>query len=166
MGRLGDCLITVDSQHSIRLTKMKPSDADLNLNSAHVELQAHREAVKGVKLLPRSSQNNAAFFTWSSDGSVLFWDFQGRHQGSMSVELEQFPISDEDLPNELRVMQASPDAEFYVSGDRYGVLRYALLILFHRKLVNTFKAKLIRSSELSMAFRENAFTTLRLMEVK
>lgn len=87
------------------------------------ELPAHKEAVLGVRILPKNSPTGAAFFTWATNGTVLYWTLDGTHKGDFNVELEQPSDLDEDVPNELRVVRVSPQSDYYVSGDRYGVMR-------------------------------------------
>lgn len=40
------------------------------------------------------------------------------------IELEQPAEGDDDILNELKVVRVSKDGNFFVSGDKYGVLRY------------------------------------------
>ncbi|KAI9893938.1 MAG: hypothetical protein M1814_005491 [Vezdaea aestivalis] len=123
IGKLGSQFITIDSHHQIRLSKSKSPGDCSELFEADLELHAHRDSVRGVKTMPASSRKGLDFYTWSSGGSVMFWGLDGCLQDKMTVELEQPCLSEDDLPNELKVVQASLDGIFFVSGDKYGVLR-------------------------------------------
>ncbi|KAI9840195.1 MAG: hypothetical protein M1838_004181 [Thelocarpon superellum] len=97
LSSMAGLLLTIDAHHSIKFTS---------------------GPVLGVKLLAQPNEWNAAFFTWSSDGAIRFWDMDGKVRGRMDVALEQLPTQDEEAINELRVMQASPRGDFVVTGDR------------------------------------------------
>lgn len=87
-------------------------------------MPAHRDAVLGVNALKSPNIYDADFFTWSSGGTVHFWNIQGRCQATKQVELEQLQASDDDIPNELKVLRATENMKSFIAGDRYGVLRY------------------------------------------
>uniref|UniRef100_A0A093V2X6 Mitogen-activated protein kinase-binding protein 1 n=2 Tax=Talaromyces marneffei PM1 TaxID=1077442 RepID=A0A093V2X6_TALMA len=84
---------------------------------------AHRDQVLGVGPLKLPNVYKADFFTWSCEGSVNFWDMQGRCRASKKVELEQLAWGEDEVANELKVLRVAEDANAFVSGDRYGVLR-------------------------------------------
>ncbi|KAI9718240.1 MAG: hypothetical protein M1812_004230 [Candelaria pacifica] len=115
MAFLENQIISIDSAHSIKI--FDPSGKAVKNNPAH------RDAVLGVKLLESPTQMAASFFTWSAGGNVRFWDLTGNYRGEMTIELEQLSLDDDDYVNELKVVLASPTADFFVSGDRSGVLR-------------------------------------------
>ena len=116
-------LFTLDSNHSIKIINMSTIDDVPVPNSMVRELPAHKDAVLGVRLLPLGSPSRAAFFTWSAGGHVLFWSLEGINRGDFQVELEQPTDGEEDISNELRVVRSSPCGDFFVTGDKYGVLR-------------------------------------------
>ncbi len=115
MAVLGNQIISIDSAHSIKVSS--PS------SKVNKIFPAHRDAVLGVRLLDRPKQMDARFFSWSVGGSVRFWDLAGKCKGEMTIELGQRYLDDDDYVNELKVVQASPNADFFVSGDRSGALR-------------------------------------------
>jgi hypothetical protein len=117
-----DFLVTVDSRHSIRLTRLINPDDETTLGDVVQKLPAHGEPVLGVNALPSPNSFNSSFFTWSAGGSVLFWSQEGICKDNLQIALEQVETSDED-PNELRIVCASSGAKFVVSGDKYGILR-------------------------------------------
>lgn len=93
-------------------------------NSLIRELPAHKDACLGVRLLPQNRFSDALFFTWSAGGAVLFWNLDGVTRGEFQVELEQPMESEDDVPNELKVVRVSEQGDLFVTGDKYGVLRY------------------------------------------
>lgn len=117
-------LFTLDSNHSIKIINMSTSDGVPVPNSMVRELPAHKDAVLGVRLLPSAHPSGAAFFTWSAGGLVLFWSLEGINRGDFLVELEQPTDNEDDVSNELRVLRSSPMGDYFVSGDKYGVLRF------------------------------------------
>ncbi|KAI9826175.1 MAG: hypothetical protein M1819_007431 [Sarea resinae] len=123
MGSMGDHLVTVDTKHAIKIIDVKPDMGVPQAGSPLLQLPAHPDAVRGVRILPETNNFGSSFFTWSAGGIILFWSVDGTFRGEMGVELEQLLTSEDDIPNELKVVQASPKADFFVSGDKYGVLR-------------------------------------------
>jgi hypothetical protein len=117
-------LFTLDSNHSIKIISMKPLGGVFVPDITVRELPAHKDAVMGIRLVPSTSNLDAAFYTWSAGGMVIFWDMQGVMKGQFEVELEQpADMNDELLLNELKVVRVSQKGDFFVSGDKYGVLR-------------------------------------------
>ncbi|KAI9777339.1 MAG: hypothetical protein M1839_008947 [Geoglossum umbratile] len=149
-------LLTVDSSHSIKVLDLGTTDGVLAPKSKAQELPAHRDAVMGVKLLPQPNSFGATFFTWSIGGVVLFWKLDGTSMGEMNIELEQLLANDEEVPNELKVVQASQRADFLVSGDKYGVLRFIDSIT--RKSV--FDVKAHGGEVMDIAIQQNEDMTL------
>jgi hypothetical protein len=123
IGALMDHLVTIDSQHAIRLSQLCAPDDDSAVGDVVQTLPAHGDAVLGVAALAKANADNASFYTWSAGGSVLFWSQDGVCKNALQVDLEQIDNSDMD-PNELKTVMASADARFLVTGDKYGVLRY------------------------------------------
>lgn len=124
MAYLSTQIVTVDSTRAIHVC---PVDAFGNVNSEDTLrdslVPAHRDPVLGVRPLKRPNFYEADFFTWSCEGSVNFWDMQGRCQASRKVDLEQLASGEDEAVNELKVLRVAEDANTFVSGDRYGVLR-------------------------------------------
>ncbi|KAI5300271.1 hypothetical protein KEM56_002583 [Ascosphaera pollenicola] len=127
-----DAVITIDSTHSLRICS--PTDAqDYNCDGAHQTTTttttttttgptANRDAVMGISPLTTPNPFSADFFTWSAGGLVNFWDFSGKKRASQFVALGTPPHADDDA-NELKVVRTTPQGmEFFVAGDKYGVL--------------------------------------------
>lgn len=117
-------LFTLDSNRSLKMINMSTVDGVPVPNSLIRELPAHKDACLGVRLLPPNRYSDALFFTWSSGGAVLFWDLDGVNRGEFQVELEQPMENEDDIANELKVVRVSEHGDVFVTGDKYGVLRY------------------------------------------
>jgi WD40 repeat protein len=123
MAPLGNRTVSVDTSRFIRLIEPLSSDGTSPPEVA-LQLPAHGGSVLGVRPFHGSEALDANFFTWSADGSVLFWDTNGSCKHSISVELEQ-PENVEDCTlNELKVVRLCTNANALVTGDRFGVLRF------------------------------------------
>jgi len=119
---LADYIITVDSQHAIRLLNpCSPDDETIVGDTLHT-LPAHGDAVLGVNAgLSQPNVLDASYYTWAADGTIIFWD-QGTSKGSLRVPLEQMEGPDV-VWNELKTAHVSADGSFLVTGDKHGVLR-------------------------------------------
>ncbi|KAH7116739.1 WD repeat protein-like protein [Dendryphion nanum] len=117
-----DYIVTIDSQHSIRISHLCASDDETLVGDVVQKLPAHGDPVLGVATLSKSNAVNSSFYTWSSGGSVLFWNHEGVRQDSLQVPLEQMETLETE-PNELKTVRTSLDASYFVTGDKYGVLR-------------------------------------------
>lgn len=128
IGSLSSHLVTVDATRAIKVYQMEAFSAEDEPSHVHMSMPAHRDPVLGISPLKTPNNLNAEFFTWSCKGNVNFWDTHGRFRDSRKVELVQFPGSDDDMSNELKILRATQDMGLFVSGDRFGVLRYITLI--------------------------------------
>lgn len=112
-------VVTADSRHAIKITKK-----DESMSSAPaVPYTAHCDPVMGVRLLNKPNNYDADFFTFDSAGKVLFWDLEGHCKGTFTIELEQAEGGGEDIDNQCLIVRASACGTFFVTGDKYGVLR-------------------------------------------
>lgn len=126
MGLLSSQMVTVDSTRAIRICPIEGLEQGDNAeNGVEVSMPAHRDAVLGAGALKLPNTHNSNFFTWSCSGSVSFWTVQGKCQTTKKVELEQPASGDDEASNELKILRNTHDMKFFVSGDRYGVIRYA-----------------------------------------
>jgi WD40 repeat protein len=130
MGFLSTHMVTVDSTRAIHVCPMDALSCDDEQCLPKALMPAHRDPVLGVSALKTPNAHDADFFTWSCEGSVNFWSLQGKCQATRKIELEQLATSDDEVANELKVLRAIEDTESFVSGDRYGVLRYAEILIF------------------------------------
>lgn len=127
VGSLLDYIVTVDSQNSIRLSHLCAPDDHTVIGDVVQKLPAHGDAVLGVAPLAKSNSLGASFYTWSTGGTVLFWNQEGIYKDMLAVPLEQ--VSGTDEANELKAVTSSADASVLVTGDKYGVLRYVTIPL-------------------------------------
>lgn len=120
LGLIEGRLISLDSARAISIRK---SD-ELN-HGGDSTLQAHNEPILGIGVLTDRSRSHrgADFFTWSSGGQVNFWGLSGNFLDSMLVSVEQVSTTVDEVCNELKVLRVSEDMSFFVSGDRYGVVK-------------------------------------------
>jgi WD40 repeat protein len=125
MGYAANSLVTVDSNNSIEISSPNSDAADLGVQKI---LSAHGDPVLGIGLLSPANKMDAAFFTWSSNGIVVFWDLDGSSKGSVKVEVEQVSTGDEDPVNQCQIVRAAKNAAFLVTGDKYGVLRVLRIV--------------------------------------
>lgn len=122
MGYAAGSLITINSKHLIQISDTNSDDVDLALQTT--PFPTHGDAVLGVRQLSKDNSLGAAFLTWSSNGTVTFWDLAGSNMATLKVPLqEQLPSSEEEGANQCLVCRPSKGAEFLVTGDKYGVLR-------------------------------------------
>ena len=117
-------LFTLDSNHSLKIINMSTVNGVPTPSTVIRELPAHKNACLGVRTLPVPLESGATFFTWSADGVVLFWTLDGLCKEEFEVELEQPGEGEDDMPNELKVVRVSKNGDYFVTGDKYGVLRY------------------------------------------
>lgn len=125
MGMVQGRIVTVDSDHIIELRDIKKRDDGITASACiqSTRLPAHESGVLGATILNQPNAHDSDFFTWSTNGIVLFWMLSGICKGRMTIELDQpFPQNDDD-GNELRIFRAAAFDEFFVSGDKEGVLR-------------------------------------------
>ncbi|KAL9110689.1 MAG: hypothetical protein Q9227_004866 [Pyrenula ochraceoflavens] len=131
LGELGTKLIYLDNQKSLRLRSADEFDGNAQDDAPlSTVIKAHSEPIEGVRLM-HDINAGIGFFTWSREGQVCFWDFDGSIQKSAYVPVEQAPMSNEDLSNELKCLQASPSDKFLISGDLLGVVSLELLCPVH-----------------------------------
>ena len=115
-------IVTVESDHIIGV-KGVTNTVGGSVITTEQRVPAHDSAVLGVRALHQPNDYDAEFFTWSAQGTVIFWLFDGAWKGKLEVALDQPADAEEGGLNELRVMRAYESDRFFVSGDKYGVLR-------------------------------------------
>ena len=123
LGLVRDRLVSIDLEHNIRI--LKPSET--TPNSVHEipckHLRSHTAPVLGANILRSLESKITGFITWETSGLVIFWSSAGEFETSKVVPLEQLPIIDDTEANELKVIRPSECSDFFVSGDKYGMLR-------------------------------------------
>jgi WD40 repeat protein len=125
MGYAANSLVTVDSKNSIEISNPDSNTADLRMQKV---LSAHGDSVLGIGLLSPENKMNAAFLTWSANGTIVFWDLDGSSKGLVKVEVEQLSAGDDDPVNQCQIVRAGKNAAYLVTGDKYGVLRVLRIV--------------------------------------
>ncbi|KAJ5363433.1 uncharacterized protein N7496_009146 [Penicillium cataractarum] len=123
MGCLSSHLVTVEATREIHIYPIETLPDEGEQDPGETSMPAHRDPVLGIRPLQVPNRFSADFFSWSRNGSVNFWDARGKCVGSKTVVVEQSVAGDEDVPNELKVLRAADNADWFVAGDKYGVLR-------------------------------------------
>ena len=152
MAVVDDYVVTADSRHAIKITKK-----DQSMTSAPaVPYTAHCDPVMGVRLTSKPNNHDADFFTFDSAGKVLFWDLEGHCKGTFTTELEQADGGGEDVENQCLAVRASTSGNFFVTGDKYGVMR----VVSSTDNTCTFLAKAHNSDIEDIAIHESKDRTL------
>ncbi|OXV06495.1 hypothetical protein Egran_05738 [Elaphomyces granulatus] len=123
MGLLATHIVTVDSTRAIHVCPIDALNNEHEQGCMEASMPAHRDAVLGIGAVKQPNRHDADFFTWSSGGTVNFWNRHGKCQAMQKIELEQPCAGDDESVNELKVLRAMEDMESFISGDRYGVIR-------------------------------------------
>ena len=116
-------LITLDSSHTITLHRMPDDDLKPPSITARETLRAHGSPALGVQALPQPNDYKSDFFTWSTDGTILFWSDYGFCTLVSRVPLMDSNLDHNSTSNELRVVKAWSSG-FFVAGDIVGNLWY------------------------------------------
>lgn len=122
LASLNDHIVAVDASRFIKLIKPLALESETTPD-VELRLPAHGGPVLGVRPCIASDHADVAFFTWSAEGTILFWTQNGSCKRSVNIELEQAEGADDGSINELRVVRAFSKGRKLVTGDKYGVLR-------------------------------------------
>lgn len=123
IGTVLDRVVTVNSDHVIELRDFKNSDDALSTSIRSTRLAAHSSAILGVTILGELNAREYEFFTWSTEGTVLFWTLSGTCKGCINVDLGRSFPPDHHNGNELKVFRAAEFDDFFISGDKEGFLQ-------------------------------------------
>ncbi|KAJ5150132.1 hypothetical protein N7448_001710 [Penicillium atrosanguineum] len=125
MGSLSSHLVTVDMTREIRICPMDAlrEEGEQEQDPGENSMPAHRDPVLGIRRLKAPNAFSADFFSWSRNGSVNFWEAKGKCLQSRMVPFEQDLSIEDDIANELKVLRAGDNVDWFVSGDKLGVLR-------------------------------------------
>jgi len=164
---LADHIVTIDSQHSIRLSHLCSPDDESLIGEVVQKLPAHGAPVLGVASLGMPNSADACFYTWSTGGSILFWSSDGACKETVQVPLEQFDGAYSDT-NELRIVSASSNADLLVTGDKYGVLRYVNFTLHVRHVLTTLRMinRQTKTSTLDFKAHASEITSIAIYEAQ
>lgn len=128
MGSLSSHLVTVETTREIHIYPMDAlrEEGESEQEPGENSMPAHRDPVLGIRPLKSPNAFSADFFSWSRNGSVNFWEAKGKCVQSKVVPCEQDLAVEDDIANELKVLRAGDNADWFVSGDKFGVLRLLL----------------------------------------
>ncbi|KAB8346188.1 hypothetical protein FH972_023234 [Carpinus fangiana] len=120
----GDNILTLDSTRHMQILKLC-LDADSTVLSCSVahRYPAHGASILGVQPLDFSTEDDAAFLTYSAEGTVLFWNTHGACVQNLSIDIDQVSPSEDETSNELRVVKAFHGHDYIVSGDKLGIMK-------------------------------------------
>ena len=122
MGYVRGQVVTVESDRSIRIRRSTNTGNRGNVKTEK-RMPAHDSGVLGVSILHHPNDHNAEFFTWSAQGTVIFWLLDGTCKGKLEIPLDQPDNAEDGNQNELKVVRSSESNKYFVSGDKLGVLR-------------------------------------------
>ncbi|KAK8025601.1 hypothetical protein PG990_003424 [Apiospora arundinis] len=124
MGFLQDNLVTVDAKRSIDIWNMSYIPGQPDTIVTRTQIPGQGDAILGVEMLPQPNDAGAAFYTWSGMGDIILWDLEGKKTKSFrSAAEDAYSDDDSDLGNQLVTVKATNDAQFFVTGDKHGVLK-------------------------------------------
>lgn len=130
-------IVAINAHRSIQLLNISTDLSTQAVSDWSIlqQLLAHKDCVLGVRTLDIKDHLQATFYTWSADGSVLFWSSHGSCMTNIEVDLEQSAtngftslsnggasIDDCDV-NELRAVNVTAEQEHLLSGDKLGILK-------------------------------------------
>ncbi|KAF2668276.1 WD40 repeat-like protein [Microthyrium microscopicum] len=120
---LGQHMVTINDRRVIKLIK-PPNPGDCEDLQTALQLPAHGGPVLGVRPLPKNDVLSAAFFTWSADGTILFWAADGVCKRQFNIDLDQPDESDPAPMNELKVVRTLSSEKVMITGDKLGCIRF------------------------------------------
>lgn len=125
MGCLSTHIVTVEATREIHLYPIDSlrDECEKVYETGQTSMPAHRDPVLGIRRLKSPNPFSADLFSWSRSGLVNFWASHGKWLNAKPVPVEQHPGVDDDVANELKVLRAGNNAQWFVSGDKFGVLR-------------------------------------------
>lgn len=124
MGFLEENMVTVDAKRSIHIWRCDDAPEKLDLSSSPIPIPGHQDSILGVEALSRPNAPGADFYSWSGTGQVILWDVDGNIKCSFQVPLEDASTEDEpNLVNQLTLVQATEGGNFFVTGDKLGIVK-------------------------------------------
>ncbi|WPH04087.1 mitogen-activated protein kinase-binding protein 1 [Acrodontium crateriforme] len=121
MASFGNVLVELDSKRGIQLTNSGLGRGNDEMEGFAHQLPAHKTAVLGVQPLKCRELPDAAFFTFSGDGTIQIWDTEGASVAKLCAPVETLPEM-YGLPNEVKACATLLDGTLIATGDRYGTL--------------------------------------------
>ena len=120
---IDDIIVDVNSNRTIELWRHDIGTPD-RIKIPNRQLCAHQDSVLGVQPFHSTSLPNAAFLTFSGNGTIHFWDENGVSISGLNVPIENSPEM-YGLTNELRAVAPLPKGKLIATGDKYGMVALA-----------------------------------------
>ncbi|RMD45050.1 hypothetical protein DV735_g90, partial [Chaetothyriales sp. CBS 134920] len=118
VGCVSSQLIILDADGNL----LAESSADKPAADSRQPFARHNGAIQGVSSFPSASEHGA-FFTWTKNGDVCFWDTAGTLRQNAHISIEQHDFEGDLGQNELRILRFSRKTSRFVAGDRFGMLQ-------------------------------------------
>ncbi|KAL8643063.1 MAG: hypothetical protein Q9228_000302 [Teloschistes exilis] len=116
-------VITIDTSHCIAIYSSVFVGDDGPRLSALKNLPSHDSAVLGVVILPKPNKRRSDFLTYSENGRVLYWRWNGTCTSNHRVQMTQPLGQDPTSLNGLQTLGVVQPHETLLTGDKAGVLR-------------------------------------------
>ena len=118
---LKQCLVVIDGMRTILFYGLHNDGNGPTLGPAQRETACHATPVAGIVAI-RDTESELAFLSYDIEGRLIFWGSRGEYRKSCKITMQQDHGYES---NELRVIYFSQHADLFVTGDKYGFLRYA-----------------------------------------
>lgn len=121
---VGNRLVAMDSSRVMRIYDIEPTTTDSPRISSIQQLAAHDKPVLGAVILSKPNANESDFLTFSENGDVLHWLWDGTCKSRCLVSLDHSLACAIEEANGLRVVLASSQSAMLFAGDKAGLLQY------------------------------------------
>ena len=125
LGSLATALVTVDSHRAIQFVAA-PRDCeadDAKSSDLLHRLQSHNGPIQGLQTLQMEQYPGVAFMTYSSNGMILFWDYDGSLVRLLHADSYDTKDHEDMYENELTTARAFRLEQFLLLGDKFGVIK-------------------------------------------
>lgn len=125
LGSLAKALVTVDSQRAMQFVAAPRDckfDGEMCSELLH-RFQSHNGPIQGLQTLQMEQYSNVAFMTYSSNGMILFWDYDGSLMRHLHADSYNTKDNDDMFENELTTACAFRLEPILLLGDKFGIIR-------------------------------------------
>lgn len=124
MGFLTQKLVTIDSERSIDIWNPDHLPGQAIDGESRITIPGHGGSITGIHSLEKPNRMDASFLTWSTTGTVAFWDLEGLIKCSVNVAVEGSEMDTESThANQMTCARTSRYGKLLVTADRQGVLK-------------------------------------------
>ncbi|KAL9578226.1 MAG: hypothetical protein Q9212_005849 [Teloschistes hypoglaucus] len=116
-------VITIDTSHCIAIYSSIFVGDDGPRLSAMKNFPSHDSTILGVVILPKPNKRRSDFLTYSENGRVLYWRWNGTCTRNHLVQMIQPLGQDPTSSNCLQTLGVVQPHETLLTGDRAGILR-------------------------------------------